>query len=423
MARVNSIGCAPTNSTVPSGNGTQFNPLTYGSSSVVSTLVSRDSSSNSFFNNAVRAYAVIVTADDSTALIAASAPQIKFTGTLNQTVVLPDVSTFDQAGFAFQFYNESTDQITVLSYGEDTVKVMEPNSFATFTANAITGTDASVWDVLYLDLGDVANAITTIAGDSGSVTGSTVTFTGSGSGLTFSGSSSTMTLGGTLNLASGGTNASLTASNGGIFYSTASAGAILAGTATANQLLMSGSSSAPSWSTATYPASTTANRILYSSADNTVGQITSANNGILITSSSGVPSFLANGTAGYVLTAQSGAPPAWAAASAGGMTYTSISSAPTTANKTTYMATAALTVTLPSAPADGYVVGLMNCSSGSVVFQASGSDVIQLSDVVSSAAGTATSSIKGESMILVYQASGNTWFAPSGPQGTSWDLA
>jgi len=45
----------------------------------------------------------------------------------------------------------------------------------------------------------------------------------------------------------GGTNASLTASNGGIFYSTASAGAILAGTATANQLLVSGASSAPSW--------------------------------------------------------------------------------------------------------------------------------------------------------------------------------
>lgn len=48
-------------------------------------------------------------------------------------------------------------------------------------------------------------------------------------------------------LANGGTNAALTASNGGIVYSTGSALAILAGTVTANQCLLSGSSTAPSW--------------------------------------------------------------------------------------------------------------------------------------------------------------------------------
>lgn len=58
-------------------------------------------------------------------------------------------------------------------------------------------------------------------------------------------------------LAYGGTNANLTASNGGIFYSTATAGAILAGTATAGQVLRSGASAAPSWSTATYPSTAT----------------------------------------------------------------------------------------------------------------------------------------------------------------------
>lgn len=62
-------------------------------------------------------------------------------------------------------------------------------------------------------------------------------------------------------LASGGTAANLTASNGGIFYSTATAGAILSGTATAGQVLRSGASTTPSWSTATYPstAGTTGN--------------------------------------------------------------------------------------------------------------------------------------------------------------------
>jgi len=50
-----------------------------------------------------------------------------------------------------------------------------------------------------------------------------------------------------ISLANGGTNASLTASNGGIFYSTATAGAILAGTATANLPLLSGATAPPTW--------------------------------------------------------------------------------------------------------------------------------------------------------------------------------
>ncbi len=59
---------------------------------------------------------------------------------------------------------------------------------------------------------------------------------------------------GILPLANGGTEANLTASVGGMVYSTAGALAILAGTATAGQIVRSGASAAPTWSTATYPA-------------------------------------------------------------------------------------------------------------------------------------------------------------------------
>jgi hypothetical protein len=70
-------------------------------------------------------------------------------------------------------------------------------------------------------------------------------------------------------LAYGGTNANLTASNGGVLYSTASALALLAGTATAGQILRSGASAAPSWSTATYPATAgTSGNILTSDGTN-----------------------------------------------------------------------------------------------------------------------------------------------------------
>ncbi len=71
-------------------------------------------------------------------------------------------------------------------------------------------------------------------------------------------------------LANGGTNASLTASNGGIVYSNASAFAILAGTATANQMLMSGSSTTPAWSTNTYPSTALAGTIMAAATANTV---------------------------------------------------------------------------------------------------------------------------------------------------------
>lgn len=74
-----------------------------------------------------------------------------------------------------------------------------------------------------------------------------------------------------LGLSAGGTNANLTASNGGIFYSTGSAAAILAGTATAGQIPLSGASSAPSWSTTTYPATAPAGSLLNASALNVIG--------------------------------------------------------------------------------------------------------------------------------------------------------
>lgn len=73
-----------------------------------------------------------------------------------------------------------------------------------------------------------------------------------------------------LPLANGGTNANLTASNGGLVYSDASALAILAGTVTAGQIPRSGSSAAPSWSTATYPATTAQGTVLASATANTV---------------------------------------------------------------------------------------------------------------------------------------------------------
>ena len=97
-------------------------------------------------------------------------------------------------------------------------------------------------------------------------------------------------IGGILSLSKGGSSKALTASNGGIVYTDADSMEVLSGTATARQMLQSGSSAAPAWSTTTWPATSTVNRILYSSATNVVGEITSAANSVLVTDGSSVPS-------------------------------------------------------------------------------------------------------------------------------------
>jgi hypothetical protein len=150
-----------------------------------------------------------------------------------------------------------------------------------------------------------------------------------------------------VSLANGGSGAALTASTGGIVYSGAGAMAILSGTATARQMLQSGASAAPAWSTTTWPATTTANRILYSSATSVVGEITSANSAIMRTDSSGVPGFSASLTNGQLLIGSTGATPVAASLTAGtGITITpgagsiTIASSATGGGGLTWLATA-----------------------------------------------------------------------------------
>lgn len=102
----------------------------------------------------------------------------------------------------------------------------------------------------------------------------------------------------TLSLSKGGTNANLTASNGGILYSTASAAAILSGTATAGQMLQSGASTTPAWSTATYPATAgTSGNVLKSDGTNIVSSSNSGNL-VLIQSQTATNSSAINFTSG-----------------------------------------------------------------------------------------------------------------------------
>jgi hypothetical protein len=124
-----------------------------------------------------------------------------------------------------------------------------------------------------------------------------------------------MTLGwtGQLSIARGGTNNAVLGANGtlaqsdGTKYTFTTATYPSTATATGTILRADGTN----WvaTTATYPATTTINQILYSSANNVIGEITTANSATLVTSSTGVPAFTGSMTNGQLVIGSTGATP------------------------------------------------------------------------------------------------------------------
>lgn len=173
--------------------------------------------------------------------------------------------------------------------GNTTVTFPTSGTLATTagTINTITGTalqidvTAGVNPVISIDAGYVGQASITTVGTIG---------TGIWAGTTIA-------------LNHGGSNAALVASNGGIVWSNATQMQILAGTATAGQLLLSGSTATPAWSTSTYPATNAINTILYASSANVMAALATANSGVLITSAGGVPSISTTLPSGITLVA------------------------------------------------------------------------------------------------------------------------
>lgn len=241
---------------------------------------------------------------------------------------------------------------------------------------------------------------------------------------------------GQLSLARGGTNANLTASNGGIFYSTATAGAILAGTATANQVLLSGSSTTPAWSTATYPATTTINQILFSSSANVIGGITTANSATLVTSSTGVPAWTASMTNGQVLVGSTGATPVPATVGSSGnitisvgagtlsigtsglasFTYNDVSGTTQAAavNNGYIISNAAqTTVTLPATAAEGSVIAVQGKGAAGWIMAANTGQVIHLGSSATSSAGSLTSTNQWDAVEVVCVTANTTWAVKS----------
>ena len=91
----------------------------------------------------------------------------------------------------------------------------------------------------------------------------------------------------------------------------------IAATANTGAVLQNNSGADPSYSTATYPSTTTVSQILYSSATNTVSGLATANRGVLTTGATGIPVITALATDGQLIIGSTAGAPAAATLTAG----------------------------------------------------------------------------------------------------------
>ncbi len=98
-------------------------------------------------------YTTTVTSNGTTTLTSSSTQNQYFTGSSDQTVILPAVSTLT-LGQIYNIENRSTGTLTVQSSGGNTITSVPPDTTSTLTVVSTAGTGASSWD--YQSTGTVA---------------------------------------------------------------------------------------------------------------------------------------------------------------------------------------------------------------------------------------------------------------------------
>lgn len=223
----------------------------------------------------------------------------------------------------------------------------------------------------------------------------------------------------------------VTPANGGIVYTDSTQLQLLAPTATANQILQSGSNTAPHWSTATYPATTTISQFLYSSSNNVVAGLATVNRAVLGTNATGVPVFSALSDGQVVIGSTSGFPTGAnltaatgvkitngsntisIAATGMGLNWSESSGSFTAVIGHGYFSTTAAVITLPASPAVGDCVAIACDTNGLVTITANTGQMLRVGKVLSAVAGTSASSSIGDTLYFVFKETDSTWFATS----------
>lgn len=124
-------------------------------------------------------------------------------------------------------------------------------------------------------------------------------------------------------------------------------------------------------------------------------------------------SSLGFGTVGQILTSNGAATsPSWTAPSYVPLPWTDQASSFSALANNGYFVTATAVATLPAAPTQGQRISFaVDSAAGILTIQATAGKVIRIGKTASAAAGTAVSTLNGDSITLVYRASDTTWIA------------
>jgi len=304
------------------------------------------------------------------------------------------------------------------------------------------GTDPIVWE--QFGFGGSVTSVSGTAGQIDVVNGTTTpvisidpAYIGQAS-ITTLGTITTGTWHGSIiDLSHGGTNANLVASNGGIVYSNATQMQVLAGTATANQIILSGSNAAPSWSTATYPATVNANDALYANGANTIthgtlpvpsggtGNTTFTAYSVICagTTATGVfQNVVGVGTAGQVLTSNGAAAlPTWNTPSEGTIVNQNTNTVTMAAGSQYFINNGAtlVTLTLPALAAQGDAFTIIGSSAGGwTIAQQAGQTININSSASTTGVGGSVSSTNQYNCIVLRCVVANTTFVVSYGSGS-----
>lgn len=209
----------------------------------------------------------------------------------------------------------------------------------------------------------------------------------------------------------------------------------------ANGTLAQSNGSIYTFTTATYPSTTTANQLLYSSATNTVGGLTSANSATLVTNASGVPAWTGSMTNGQVLIGSTGATPVPAtitgtagitvtnaagsitiSGGGGGYTWTEVTgTSQTMAANNGYITNnpALVTLTLPTTAALGTTLSIAGKGAGGwKIAQNAGQEIFFGSSATTiGTTGYLQSTQQFDSIELLCITADTQWTVITGPQG------
>jgi len=205
-------------------------------------------------------------------------------------------------------------QLTVGTNGQVLIGATTADpAFATLTSSDGSVSFTAGANTLSLQVAGGTTSLKTLTGNSGgaiSPTAGNINTLGTGS-ITIAGSGSTLTT-----QLTGLTNHAIQIGAGTATLTQLSIGST-------GQVLQANSAADPTWSTATYPSTTTINQILYSSSANVVAGLATANSGVLTTGATGIPVITALASNGQIIIGSGSGAPAAATLSAGaGITIT-----------------------------------------------------------------------------------------------------